>query len=86
MKFQDGKLQIAILDYQTLRAGSMPTDLVYFIFTGTDRQFRRRHMSALVDHYYASLRNALRLCSVNEHVYSRADFDNEMKTVLKNDK
>ncbi|KAM3959429.1 LOW QUALITY PROTEIN: uncharacterized protein ACR2FA_006497 [Aphomia sociella] len=56
---EDGTLRIVPVDFQTLFCGSPLTDLMYFIFTGSDEHFRRRHFWDLVDHYYRELCSAL---------------------------
>uniref|UniRef100_A0A2A4JDZ5 CHK kinase-like domain-containing protein n=1 Tax=Heliothis virescens TaxID=7102 RepID=A0A2A4JDZ5_HELVI len=79
----NGKLDIKIVDLQTLQGGSPLTDLLYFIFTGSDEQFRARYFDRLVEHYYSQLSAAMRRFDLNpEEVFSKEDFDNEFKEKL----
>uniref|UniRef100_A0A2A4J644 CHK kinase-like domain-containing protein n=1 Tax=Heliothis virescens TaxID=7102 RepID=A0A2A4J644_HELVI len=80
---KDGKVDIKILDLQTLQGGSPITDLLYFIFTGSDEQFRARYFDRLVEHYYSQLSAAMRRLHLNPHeLYSKKDFDEEFKLKL----
>ncbi|KAJ8717581.1 hypothetical protein PYW07_005511 [Mythimna separata] len=79
----DGKVEIKIVDLQTLQAGSPVTDLLYFIFTGSDEEFRAKYFDKLIDHYYTELSAAMRRLSLNpDEIFSREDFDFELKEKL----
>uniref|UniRef100_A0A2A4JJJ2 CHK kinase-like domain-containing protein n=1 Tax=Heliothis virescens TaxID=7102 RepID=A0A2A4JJJ2_HELVI len=80
---KDGKVDIKILDLQTLQAGSPITDLIYFIFMGSDEQFRARYFDQLVEHYYSQLSAAMRRLHLNPHeLFPKKDFDEEFKLKL----
>nr|XP_021192666.2 uncharacterized protein LOC126053426 [Helicoverpa armigera] len=80
---EDGKVDIKVLDLQTLQAGSPATDVVYFIIAGTDEQFRAQYYDKLIEHYYSELSASLRRLHLNpDEVYSREDFDYELKEKL----
>ncbi|KAI8420513.1 hypothetical protein MSG28_008986 [Choristoneura fumiferana] len=80
---EDGNLDIITVDYQTVRTGCVATDLLYLIFTGSDEQFRAQHYEELVEEYYRQLTAALRRLGLDpEMVYSREDFDYELKESL----
>ncbi|CAB3244350.1 unnamed protein product [Arctia plantaginis] len=79
----DGKIEIKVLDLQTMQATSPMIDLMYFIFTGSDGQFRAQYFEKLLDLYHTELEDALkRFHLVPEKVYSRADFDHDLKEKL----
>lgn len=79
---QTGKVDIKIVDLQTLQGGSPVTDLLYFIFTGSDEQFRAQYYEKLIDHYYQELSAALKRLHLNpDQIYSRQNFDEELKEV-----
>ncbi|XP_047030979.1 uncharacterized protein LOC124638143 [Helicoverpa zea] len=80
---KDGKVDIKVLDLQTLQAGSPVTDLVYFIFTGSDEPFRAKYFDRLVEHYYSQLSASMRRLHLNPHdIFSKEDFDAELKEKL----
>uniref|UniRef100_A0A2A4JE13 CHK kinase-like domain-containing protein n=1 Tax=Heliothis virescens TaxID=7102 RepID=A0A2A4JE13_HELVI len=80
---KDGKVDIKILDLQTLQAGSPITDLIFFIFTGSDEQFRARYFDRLVEHYYSQLSAAMRRLHLNPHeLFPKKYFDEEFKLKL----
>lgn len=80
--FQDGTLQLMPVDYQTIQAGCPVIDLIYFIFTATDGQFRAKHYQQLVDYYHSELGAALARLGLDvEEEYPRADFEFELKEV-----
>lgn len=80
--FQDGTIDLIPLDYQTIQAGSGVADLLYFIFSGSDAEFRATHYQKLIDRYYHSLSTTLRRLRLNpDKIYSREDFDYELQQV-----
>ncbi|XP_026739242.1 uncharacterized protein LOC113502052 isoform X2 [Trichoplusia ni] len=80
---ETGKVDIKIVDLQTLQGGSPVTDLLYFIFTGSDEQFRAQYYEKLIDHYYQELSAALKRLHLNpDQIYSRQNFDEELKEKL----
>ena len=82
MLIQDGKVDIKVLDLQTLQGGSPVCDLLYFIFTGSDEEFRAKYYEKMLDHYYTQLSAAMKRLNLDpEETFSREDFDYEMKEV-----
>ncbi|XP_039759417.1 uncharacterized protein LOC120633298 [Pararge aegeria] len=79
---QGDSLQSIAVDYQTVHAGCPVSDLIYFIFTGSDEEFRRQHYERLLDHYHSSLVQALERLAVDPSVYTREKFDSDMKEML----
>ncbi|XP_037295301.1 uncharacterized protein LOC115447253 [Manduca sexta] len=80
-----GNVETIAVDYQTVHAGCPITDLLYFIFCGTDEQFRAQHYEQLLDHYYTELTLALRRLDIDVNdVYPRETFDSEIKEMLPN--
>ncbi|XP_063362742.1 uncharacterized protein LOC134651567 [Cydia amplana] len=75
----NGKLEIILLDYQTLRGGNPVGDLMHFVFSGSDEEFRRLHYQRLMDHYFTQLTLALQLLNVDvEKMYPRETFDADL--------
>ncbi|CAH0724135.1 unnamed protein product, partial [Brenthis ino] len=82
-KKQDKEFNSIAVDYQTVHAGNPITDLLYFIFLGSDEEFRKQHYEELLDHYYKSLVQALERLSVDPvEVYPRNKFDSDLKEIL----
>ncbi|KAJ8717584.1 hypothetical protein PYW07_005514 [Mythimna separata] len=80
---EDGKVEIKILDLQTMQKGSPVADLVYFIITGSDEKFRAQYYEKLIDHYYTELNAAMKRLNLDpEETYSREDFEYELKEKL----
>ncbi|KAG6455950.1 hypothetical protein O3G_MSEX009490 [Manduca sexta] len=78
-----GRTHVRIVDYQTIRGGSPVIDLLYFIFSSTDEQFRAQYYEQLLDHYYNELSLAMKRLALNPNeIYSREDFEIEYKTKL----
>ncbi|XP_063366617.1 uncharacterized protein LOC134655084 [Cydia amplana] len=76
---RNGKLEIVPLDYQTLRGGNPVVDLMYFVFSGSDEEFRRLYYQQLMDHYFSQLTLALQQLHVDvEKVYPRVTFDADL--------
>ncbi|XP_061721019.1 uncharacterized protein LOC133527844 [Cydia pomonella] len=72
----DDKLEVILLDYQTLKLGNPVTDLMYFIFSGSDEEFRRHHYQRILDHYFTQLTLALEKLNIDiDKVYPRKNFD-----------
>ncbi|XP_026755877.2 uncharacterized protein LOC113515789 [Galleria mellonella] len=82
-KRQGDSLQIVPVDYQTIRAGSPVSDLIYFIFVGSDQKFRAKYYHQLIEHYYEQLFLALAKFNIKaDEVYSRETFNSELKEML----
>ncbi|KAG6455944.1 hypothetical protein O3G_MSEX009487 [Manduca sexta] len=79
---EDGRVELKIIDYQGIWRGTLACDLLYFIFSATDKKFRDQHYEQLLDHYYNELSLAMKRLALNpDEIYSREDFDFEYKTV-----
>ncbi|XP_063380396.1 uncharacterized protein LOC134667019 [Cydia fagiglandana] len=76
---RNGRLEMVLLDYQTIRMGNPVVDLIYFIFSGSDAEFRRLHYQHLLDRYFTELTIALRHLNIDvENVYPRKTFDSNL--------
>lgn len=72
----------ALIDFQWVRRGSPSIDLIYFIYNGTDEEFRKTYMKQLIDLYYDTFARFLRLLNLNpDEEFSRRDFDEDYKKV-----
>ncbi|KAJ0178075.1 hypothetical protein K1T71_005898 [Dendrolimus kikuchii] len=73
----DGKIEDLIaLDYQIINYGNPLKDLIYFIFTATDRKFRKSHLSYLKDTYYKQLEYFLKYFDLDvDHSLPREKFE-----------
>ncbi|CAG9795977.1 unnamed protein product [Diatraea saccharalis] len=77
---KNGKLQVVIVDYQTITPGSVFNDLLYFIFTGSDSAFRQQYYHKLLEHYYQQLSHALTRLHLDPGiVFPKETFDSELK-------
>ncbi|CAH2089109.1 unnamed protein product [Euphydryas editha] len=82
-KLDDGEVEVISVDYQTLFKSNPIFDLMYFIFTGSDKNFRKNHFKETIEHYYKELRAALdRLHLDPDYIYPREDFDYELQKVM----
>ncbi|XP_026755871.2 uncharacterized protein LOC113515784 [Galleria mellonella] len=81
---EDGTLEVIPVDFQTIQCSASPlTDLLYFIFTGSDEKFRREHFQDLIDHYYQELSSALQYLKLEPDViYSKKTFEHDLKEFL----
>ncbi|XP_063369664.1 uncharacterized protein LOC134657999 [Cydia amplana] len=67
---RNGKLELAVVDFQLVHDANAVVDLMYFIYTATDESFRRVHYRELLDLYYEQLKASLfRLRVDPEQVY-----------------
>lgn len=71
---------ISLLDWQVARYCSPVLDLLYNIFTTTDKAFRDQHFETLLSTYYASLSGMVRrLGSDPEQLFSYANLQAELR-------
>lgn len=71
---------MAMVDWQLCRYLSPAIDLVYNIFTSTDKALRDSDYENLLKHYHLSLSNTIeRLGSDPERLFSYNDLQNELK-------
>ncbi|CAB3219730.1 unnamed protein product [Arctia plantaginis] len=80
---QDGTVDVRIVDLQTLQGASPVVDLLYFVFTSTDEDFREQYFQKLIDLYYNELQEAMKRFNLEpDYLYSKATFDSEIKQKL----
>ncbi|KAJ8716960.1 hypothetical protein PYW08_005359 [Mythimna loreyi] len=80
---EDGKVDIKIVDLQSIHGGSPVGDVIYFIFSGTDEDFRAKYYERLLEHYYTELSAAMKRLNLDpDETYSREDFEYELKEKL----
>lgn len=71
---------IRILDWQVVRYSSPATDLIYNIFTSTDKAFRDKEFNNLIDLYYKSLSETVKLLGSNpEKLFTLDNLKDELK-------
>lgn len=71
---------VCILDWQITRYCSPVLDLLYNIFSGTDKKFRDQHFDTCLNTYYTSLSTTIRtLGSDPDKLYTFDNFQMEMK-------
>lgn len=79
MQENDGA-DVCFLDWQLLSYASPAVDLIYYIFTTTDKVSRRNEYQNLVKIYYDQLTtNIQAMGSDPEKLFSYEDFQNELK-------
>ncbi|XP_045452366.1 uncharacterized protein LOC123661454 [Melitaea cinxia] len=82
-KLDNGEYDVVSVDYQTLFKSNPMFDLMYFIFTGSDKNFRKNYFKRTVEHYYKELRAALeRLNLAPDDIYPREDFEYELEKMM----
>ncbi|XP_045502108.1 uncharacterized protein LOC123699242 [Colias croceus] len=80
---EDGTYDIIPIDYQTLTRSNPIVDLLYFLFNGSDKEFRAKYLRKAFDHYYNELCACLTRLDLNpEEIYPKEDFEYELKEVL----
>jgi len=73
-------LNISLLDYQISRYSSPVLDLVYFLFSSTDKALRDAHYTEVLKLYHKSLSTVLnKLGSDAEKIFSYDDFQDQLK-------
>ncbi|XP_069358933.1 uncharacterized protein [Maniola hyperantus] len=75
--------EVVLIDFQFLFYGSPLEDLFYFLYTGTDRKFRKAHMNNLKDLYHNKLAEFLKYFDLDiNDVYAKKDFEKDFKDSL----
>lgn len=60
--------------------GSPCVDLLYFIYCGTDANFRKLHLSQLMNHYYDTFSNFLTKLDIDpEETFSKLEFEEDFR-------
>lgn len=71
--------EIRLLDWQMARFGSPMLDVMYFLFTSTDRQLRDEHLEQLLHDYHAACSQVIEACGSDaELLFS---FENVMEHI-----
>ncbi|XP_013163211.1 PREDICTED: uncharacterized protein LOC106114516 [Papilio xuthus] len=79
---EDGRLELVPVDYQMMKVCNPALDLMYYIFGGSDEEFRDKHYHQLLDYYYEQLSNALVRLDVDAvKTYPREAFDSDIKEI-----
>nr|XP_016930809.2 uncharacterized protein LOC108010454 [Drosophila suzukii] len=72
---------VRLIDWQLMRYASPVTDLAYFLFTCTSRDFRQRYLKNMLEEYYEELGLHLnRLGEQLEQLLPRPAFDDQVAT------
>ncbi|XP_013137140.1 PREDICTED: uncharacterized protein LOC106102261 [Papilio polytes] len=80
---ENGIYEVAVVDFQTLQSGNPITDILYFIYNGSDKEFRQRYYHQLLGYYYTELSAAFcRFGLQPNDIYSKSDFEYDLKEVL----
>ncbi|XP_041987820.1 uncharacterized protein LOC121739420 [Aricia agestis] len=75
--------EVMAVDYQLIDYGYILRDFMFFIFTGTDREFRHKHLNNLKNMYFETMKTFLRYFDLDiDDIYSRDTFDEEYKAML----
>ncbi|CAG9794069.1 unnamed protein product [Diatraea saccharalis] len=83
---ENGEIKKVIpVDYQIINYGCPVTDLIYFVFMGSDKNLRRDHLEDFKDLYYETFENFLAHFNVRaKDVYSRERFEKEYRYRIDN--
>ncbi|XP_038211260.1 uncharacterized protein LOC119831803 [Zerene cesonia] len=80
---EDGTYDIIPIDFQTLSRSNPIVDILYFLFSGSDKEFRAKYLRKSFDHYYSELCASLTRLDLNpQEIYPKEDFEYELKEVL----
>ncbi|KAM3955845.1 uncharacterized protein ACR2FA_010189 [Aphomia sociella] len=84
MKVTDGELKkIMPIDYQFLHYGNPVTDLLFFIVSATDQQFRKDYLEYIKNLYHDTMANFLRYFKMDvEDYFPKATFETLFKQWL----
>ncbi|XP_028179108.1 uncharacterized protein LOC114366438 [Ostrinia furnacalis] len=83
-KFENGDvIEVIPIDYQLPYYGCSIVDLIYFLISSTDREFRKNYMEHLKNMYHESMKNFLKLFNMDiEKYYPKAEFERLFKERL----
>ncbi|CAG4989438.1 unnamed protein product [Colias eurytheme] len=80
---EDGTYDVIPIDFQTLSRCNPVVDVLYFLFSGSDKEFRAKYLKKSFEHYYNELSAALTRFNLNpDEIYPKEDFEYELKEVL----
>ncbi|XP_063827836.1 uncharacterized protein LOC135077225 [Ostrinia nubilalis] len=75
--------EVIPVDYQLACFANPVTDLMYFIFLGSDREFRKHHLEDLKEFYYSTFEKFLSKFDIAaEKVYSKKQFQQDFSDKL----
>lgn len=71
---------VRLIDWQMTRYGSAASELMYFLFCYTDKPLRDQHQLDLLETYYSTLENFLKVFDLNvNEVYPRSQYQWDLK-------
>ncbi|XP_063827834.1 uncharacterized protein LOC135077222 isoform X2 [Ostrinia nubilalis] len=81
---EDGEaVKVIPVDYQIACFGCPVNDFLYFIFLGTDQEFRKNHMQDLKDLYYCTFKNFLGKFGIDANeMYTKKQFEHDFRENL----
>lgn len=84
VKEDDGKLKkVVTIDFQISHYGCPILDFLYFIFNGTDQEFRKKHLTDLKDLYYQTMEKFLSRFQMDiSNIFPRIEFERVYKEKL----
>ncbi|XP_049873422.1 uncharacterized protein LOC126371973 [Pectinophora gossypiella] len=73
-------VDVILIDYQLCRFASPVTDISYYLYMSTERDFLNQHHDRLLDIYYGTLSAVLRQCNLDvEEVYPKHIFQEHLR-------
>ncbi|XP_072943014.1 uncharacterized protein [Epargyreus clarus] len=82
-KCEDGKLELVLVDYQMIQRGNPVCDLLFFLISGSDEDFRANHLHQYFNHYYETFSKTLQRLGIDpEEVYTEMDYRSDVKEML----
>ncbi|XP_045450616.1 uncharacterized protein LOC123659446 [Melitaea cinxia] len=76
LSFDGDAAEVIPIDYQFINYGCPVMDFLLFIFTSTDREFRKKHLNDLKELYFETLSSFLKYFNMDvEAVYPRKEFE-----------
>ncbi|XP_059058061.1 uncharacterized protein LOC131851563 [Achroia grisella] len=84
VKINNGEVtKLIAIDYQFMYCGNPLNDLMFYIFTATDQQFRERHLEYIKNLYHDTMTTFLKYFDIDvEDYYPRRDYERLYKERL----
>ncbi|XP_072942863.1 uncharacterized protein [Epargyreus clarus] len=80
---ENGMLKLVLVDHQLVQRGNPVPDLIFFLISGSDEEFRPKHLHQYFDHYYEVFRKALERFGIDaDEVYKKEHYDEDVKESL----
>jgi hypothetical protein len=81
---QNGEIvDLILVDFQLINCGSPAADLIYFIFSGSDKKIRKSHLKHFKDLYYDTFEKYLKCFGINaDDVYTKENFEKDFQEHL----